>query len=407
MGGSDNKGDGLASQPRRYRVPGQPLLNRHQVGGVSRSPDGLFAQQEWEPIRGRPAVRGKGAYGGRPGQRVEEGTWAAQKHSEAGDGRPVDRGVWTAKTVKRPRQQPAHPQYANYWAPLTRKRHTMPHPAQSQHANYWAPRTRKRHQQEHRPQRPTESSDPTQHAKGRTGDRSGPRKGATTRRNVTQGGGGGRLWGPVPVGGAPRVAGPCPPSLPAVRGPAHWAAGHRFGLRPRFPLLSASPLSRCAVPRGGGGGQGCSARSTRPRLPGGPGVRGRWGRRPGPAVSGQWSAGQRDSIAARVRAPRAAGARPPGGVPARQDRGLRLSPTCPAARTARGGGVPRVGGPGPAGGGAPGRRSAPTPPAPRVRRLGFEARPAGRRAIAFGFGRHLRLRLCGGWGCGGGGFLGR
>ena len=189
MGGSDDKGDGLASQPRRYRVPGQPLLNRHQVGGVSRSLDGLFAQQEWEPIRGRPTVRGKRAYGGRPGQRVEEqGTWAAQKHSEAGDGWPVDRGVWTAKTVKRPRQQPAHPQYANYWAPLTRKRHTMPHSAQSQHANYWAPRTRKRHQQEHWPQRPTESSDPTEHAKGRTGDCPGPRKGATTRRNVTQGG---------------------------------------------------------------------------------------------------------------------------------------------------------------------------------------------------------------------------
>ena len=75
-----------------------------------------------------------------------------------------------------------------YWAPLTRKRHTMPHPAQSQHANYWAPRTRKRHQQEHRPQRPTESSNPTQHAKGRTGDRPGPRKETTTRRNVTQGG---------------------------------------------------------------------------------------------------------------------------------------------------------------------------------------------------------------------------
>ena len=85
-------------------------------------------------------------------------------------------------------QQPAHPQYANHRAPLTRKRHTTPHSAQSQHTNYWAPRTRKRHQQEHRPQRPTESSDPTQHAKGRTGDRLGPRKGATTRRNVTQGG---------------------------------------------------------------------------------------------------------------------------------------------------------------------------------------------------------------------------
>ena len=140
MGGSDNKGDGLASQPRRYRVPGQPLLNRHQVGGVSRSPDGLFAQQEREPIRGRPAVRGKSTYGGRPGQRVEEqGTWASQKHNEAGYGRPVDRGVWTAKTVKRPRQQTAHPQYANYWAPLTRKRHTMPHSAQPQHTNYWAP----------------------------------------------------------------------------------------------------------------------------------------------------------------------------------------------------------------------------------------------------------------------------
>ena len=126
--------------------------------------------------------------GGGGGGTEEQVTWAAQKHSEAGDGRPVDRGVWTAKTVERPRQQPAHPQYANYWAPLTRKRHTTPHSAQSQHANYWAPRTRKRHQQEHRPQRPTDSSDPTQHAKGRTGDRPGPRKGATTRRNVTQGG---------------------------------------------------------------------------------------------------------------------------------------------------------------------------------------------------------------------------
>ena len=155
--------------------------------------DGLFAQQEREPIRGRPTVRGKRTYSGRPGQRVEEkDTWASrtQKHSEAGYGRPVDRGAWTAKTVKRPRQQPAHPQYANCWAPLTRKRHTMSHSAQPQHTNHWAPRTRKRHQQEHRPQRPTERSDPTQHAKGRTGDRPGPRKGATTRRKCHTGGGG-------------------------------------------------------------------------------------------------------------------------------------------------------------------------------------------------------------------------
>ena len=90
---------------------------------------------------------------------------------------------------------------------LTRKRHIPPHSAQPQHTNYWAPRTRKRHQQEHRPQRPTESSDPTQRAKGRTGDRPGPRKGATTRRNVTQGEGVsppyGRVYasedGPFPV----------------------------------------------------------------------------------------------------------------------------------------------------------------------------------------------------------------
>ena len=50
---------------------------------------------------------------------------------------------------------------------------------------------RKRHQQEHRPQRPTERSDPTQHAKGRAGDCPGPRKETATRRNVTRGEGGG------------------------------------------------------------------------------------------------------------------------------------------------------------------------------------------------------------------------
>ena len=82
-------------------------------------------------------------------------------------------------------------QYANYWAPLTRKRHILPHSAPPRHTNDWAPRTRKRHQQEHRPQRPTERSDPMQHAKGRTGDCPGPRSETTTRRNVTQGGGGG------------------------------------------------------------------------------------------------------------------------------------------------------------------------------------------------------------------------
>ena len=143
----------------------------------------------------------------------EQGTWAShtQKHSEAGYGRPVDRGAWTAKTVKRPPQQPAHPQYANYWAPLTRKRHTMPHSAQPQHTNYWAPRTRKRNQQEHRPQRPTESSNPTQHAKGRTGDCPGPCKGTATRRNVTQGGREVLEWPHTTEGGGGGGTPPQPP----------------------------------------------------------------------------------------------------------------------------------------------------------------------------------------------------
>ena len=80
-----------------------------------------------------------------------------------------------------------NPQYANYWAPLTRKRHVPLHPAQPRHTNHWAPLTQKRHQQEHQPQRPTESSDPTQHAKGRTGGCPGPRTETTTRRHVTRG----------------------------------------------------------------------------------------------------------------------------------------------------------------------------------------------------------------------------
>ena len=138
---------------------------------------------------------------------------------------PTTRGGGpTAKTVKQPPQQPTHPQYANYWAPLTRKRHIPPHSAQPQHANYWAPRTRKRHQQEHRPQRPTESSDPTQHAKGRTGDRPGPRKGATTRRNVTR--------------GVPHPP-PNPPGPPPYKiGPNVLA-----GLRPIKNLLPSAPIS--------------------------------------------------------------------------------------------------------------------------------------------------------------------
>ena len=60
VGGGDNKGDGRASQSCGYRMPGQPLLNRRRGGGVYCGPDGLFARRRPGPIRGRPAVRGKG-----------------------------------------------------------------------------------------------------------------------------------------------------------------------------------------------------------------------------------------------------------------------------------------------------------------------------------------------------------
>ena len=58
MGGSDNTGDGLASQPRCYRVPGQPLLNRHQVGGCLPQPRWAVCARGSPP--GRSAVRAKG-----------------------------------------------------------------------------------------------------------------------------------------------------------------------------------------------------------------------------------------------------------------------------------------------------------------------------------------------------------
>ena len=124
--GNQNGGDGRAcaweaattkgmawpASPVATGCQGNPCSTGIRWGCVSRSPDGLFAQQELEPTRGRPAVRVKRTYGGQTGQHVEEqGTWASRtrKHREAGYGRPVDRGAWTAKTVKRPRQQLAQP----------------------------------------------------------------------------------------------------------------------------------------------------------------------------------------------------------------------------------------------------------------------------------------------------------
>ena len=135
---------------------------------------------------------------------------------------------------------------------LTRKRHIPPHPAQPQHTNHWAPRTRKQHQQEHRPQRPTERSDPTQHAKGRTGDCPGPRKCHT--------------GGWVVVVGAPFICIPGRDLGAGWRGPGCRVAGSRvqpISARPRtrrptgsaqaeavagspWPCTPTEPLARCA-----------------------------------------------------------------------------------------------------------------------------------------------------------------
>ena len=92
MGGSDNKGDGLASQPRRYWVPGQPLLNRHQVGGVSRSPDGLQA-----------GATGAGAHQRQTSREGEKDIWWTARTARGGTGHlgpthtETQRGrLWTA-----------------------------------------------------------------------------------------------------------------------------------------------------------------------------------------------------------------------------------------------------------------------------------------------------------------------
>ena len=48
-------------------------------------------------------------------------------------------GVWgQQKQSNNPHNNQHNPQYANYWAPLTHKRHP-PQPAQPRYTNHWAP----------------------------------------------------------------------------------------------------------------------------------------------------------------------------------------------------------------------------------------------------------------------------
>ena len=95
-------GQPAPSLPGAKATPAQPASG----GGCLPQPKWAVCATGAGAHQDRPAVRGKRTYGGRPEQRVEEqGTWASctQKHSKAGYGRPVDKGAWTAKTVKRPR----------------------------------------------------------------------------------------------------------------------------------------------------------------------------------------------------------------------------------------------------------------------------------------------------------------
>ena len=115
--------------------PCKGATTRRNVTRGGGSPDGLFAQHEREPIRGRPAVRGKGI-------RVDgrDNAWrnrAPGLHAHRNTARQATDGLW-AEVCGRQKQS-----NDNYSAPLTRTRHIPPHPAQPRHTNRWAPRTRK------------------------------------------------------------------------------------------------------------------------------------------------------------------------------------------------------------------------------------------------------------------------
>ena len=66
-------------------------------------------------------------------------------HAHRKTARQVVDGLWTEACGQRkqsndPGNNQHNPQYANYWAPLTRKRHIPPHSTQPQHTNdHWAP----------------------------------------------------------------------------------------------------------------------------------------------------------------------------------------------------------------------------------------------------------------------------
>ena len=149
---------------RRPFASPKPLTGREGggggVGGKGHMVDGRDARRSRAP--------GPHAHGG-PGVRTACG----------------QRCVWTAKTVKRPRQQPAQLPIRQL---LSAADAQTAHPATSSTAPAHQPLGSVN--AETTPAgapAAAADSDPTQHAKGRTGDCPGPRKETATRGNVTRG----------------------------------------------------------------------------------------------------------------------------------------------------------------------------------------------------------------------------
>ena len=250
-----------------------PINSEHwgrDGGGVSAQPasgGGCLPQPRWAVC-----ATGAGARQGQTSREGEKDIWWTAGTARGGTGHlglthtETQRGrLWTACGPRRVGSKNSQT------TPATHKRHIPPHSAQPQHTNYGAPRTRKRHQQEHRPQRPTERSDPTQHAKGRTVTVQGPVKEQQPDGMSHRGGREHRVHSHK---GSNKDA--CPGAQRGVHASAPLS-------HPRSPCAWTAPPGRpCAVPCPftGGGGARPHAPCTRPPRPvRGPGARPRPPRR--------------------------------------------------------------------------------------------------------------------------------
>ena len=97
--------------------------------------------------RGAPCARAThGVGGGAYGMDGRDNAWRSRApgpHAHGNAARRVVHGLRTGvcgqqKQFNDPRNDQHNHQYANYWALLAHKRHTLPQPAQPQHTNRWA-----------------------------------------------------------------------------------------------------------------------------------------------------------------------------------------------------------------------------------------------------------------------------